>query len=206
MISTRTTRATNWYAIRIKPGYQRMAATVEGRPPGETIIERNLRREGVDFYMPSYWVETIHRRKKIWLEKRYPLLVGYCFVHLPNLDFEAVRAVDGVMCFLRAGRDFGPVRFPESIVSDLMMADFQAKQAYLFEQHERKEDERLGRIQKLRSDLRRILPKGRAVRVNMVDQAQKIIESLPDKHRQRVEDIVRELNGLTGQERIFRVA
>lgn len=188
-----------WYAIRTKPGAQRMAAHLQDKP-GELIIERNLRQEGIDFYLPAYWHETIHHRKKTWIEKRYPLLVGYCFVRLPDGRFETVREVDGVMCFLRGGRDYGPIEFPQDVISDLVMADFKAKQDYLFEQHKRREDERLDRVKKLRADLRRMLPKGRAVRVNMVDQASRIIEGLPDKVRDRVKAIVSELNGLTDDE------
>lgn len=192
----------SWYAVRTKPGFQRMAHPRDGSPAGESTIERNMRSDAVDCYMPAYWIETVHHRKKILLEKRYPLLVGYCFVNLPSMDFERVRSVDGVMCFLRGGREFGPVRFPESVISDLIMADFNARQDFLFEQHRRREDERMDKIKKLRNDLKRMLPKGRAVRVNMTEQAGKIIDSLPEKTRQRVQDIVAELNGLTGSELI----
>lgn len=195
-----------WYAARIKPGFQRMAAKAEGRPEGEIIIERNFRLKGIDFYHPAYWVETIHHRKKIWLEKRYPLLVGYCFVNLPGFDFELVRKVDGVMCILRGGRDFGPIEFPENVVAELRLADFHAHQEYLFEQHKRTEDERLEKVRKLRANLRRMLPKGRAVRVSMVDQAEKIIDSLPEKVREHVKSIVAELNSLTGDQAFSRVA
>lgn len=194
-----------WYCTRIKPGYQRMAAHNEQRP-GELIIERNLRQEGVDFYLPAYWHETIHHRKKIWLEKRYPLLVGYCFVNLPALNFEDVRGVDGIMCFLRGGRSYGPIEFSETIIANLMLADFEARQAFQVEQHQRREDERLGKVKKLRADLRRMLPKGRAVRVSMTDQAEKMIEALPERLRERVQDIVNQLNSLTGEETLARVA
>ena len=197
-----------WYAARVKPGYQRMAAHVEGRPEGELIIERNLRREGIEHYTPAYWNETVHHRKKVWLEKRYPLLVGYCFINLPEKgpSFEDVRGVDGIMCFLRGGRYYGPIEFPEGVVSELMMADFAARQNYLMEQHQRREEYRQQRVKALRSDLRRMLPKGRAIRVNMVDQANKIIEALPEKMRARVGSIIRELNGLTGEGELERVA
>jgi len=195
-----------WYAARIKPGFQRMASKVDGRPDCELAIERNMRLDGIDFYHPAYWSETIHHRKKIWLEKRYPLLVGYCFVNLPDLNFEDVREVEGVMCILRGGRDYGPIEFPETVVAELRMADFLAQQDYLFEKHKRHEDERLDRIKRLRTDLRKMLPKGRAIRVNMTSQASMIIDSLPEKLRERVRTIVSELNELTEDELIQRVA
>ena len=40
----------------------------------------------------------------------------------------------------------------------------------------------------------------------MVDQANKIIEALPEKMRARVSGIIRELNGLTGETDLERVA
>lgn len=59
--------ASNWYAVRAKPGTQRMARPLPipanitekerieaDRRKGESILERQLRQEGIDVYMPSF--------------------------------------------------------------------------------------------------------------------------------------------------------
>jgi len=87
-------------AIRVKPGYQRMAKAIEGCPEdrrGESIIERNLRNANIDVYMPAFWKELRKHRSRKLVERRMPLLVGYVFVRRdPRDGFDPVREVDGV--------------------------------------------------------------------------------------------------------------
>ncbi|RVI88907.1 hypothetical protein CN190_10090 [Sinorhizobium meliloti] len=78
----------------------------------ESIIERNCRKDGFDIFMPSFYTELRHHRTKQILQKRFPFLVGYGFVSLPRLNFEELRRVDGVVCFLR-GANYGPLEFPD---------------------------------------------------------------------------------------------
>lgn len=50
-------KRSRWYAIRVAPGYQRMAAVDERLPESrrmESIIERNCRKDGFDIFMPSF--------------------------------------------------------------------------------------------------------------------------------------------------------
>jgi len=189
-----------WYAIRTAPGYQRMAAVDERLPESrrmESIIERNCRKDGFDIFMPSFYTELRHHRTKQILQKRFPFLVGYAFVNLPRLNFEELRRVDGVVCFLR-GANYGPLEFPDGIIEALYFAEHERRQAFLYEQHCRKENERHEQIQHLRGQLRKILPKGRKARVSMVDQAERAIDSLSPQIKERVQKIISELNGLTG--------
>lgn len=192
-------KRSRWYAIRVAPGYQRMAAIDELLPESrrmESIIERNCRKDGFDIFMPSFYTELRHHRTKQILQKRFPFLVGYAFVNLPRLNFEEVRRVDGVVCFLR-GANYGPLEFPDGTIEALYFAEHERRQAFLYEQYCRKENERHEQIQNLRGQLRKILPKGRKARVSMVDQAERAIDSLSPQIKERVQKIVSELNALT---------
>jgi hypothetical protein len=193
-------KRSRWYAIRVAPGYQRMAAADERLPESrrmESIIERNCRKDGFAIFMPSFYTELRHHRTKQILQKRFPFLVGYAFVNLPRLNFEELRRVDGVVCFLRGGAGYGPLEFPDGIIEDLYFAEHERRQSFLYEQHCRKENERHEQIQHLRGQLRKILPKGRKARVSMVDQAERAIDSLSPQIKERVQKIISELNALT---------
>jgi hypothetical protein len=198
-----TLRDDRWYAVRTKPGSQRMARAIDGLPEhraGESIIERNLRTKGMDVFMPSWWHTTRHHRTNKLIERRLPFLVGYAFVHLPNLDFEKVRKVDGVMCFLQTNRDSGPLRFKEQDLAVMMLAEWEEEQKRRFRQAELQEIGRFNRRNKLHGELRRILPKGRAIRINMREQAEKVIHSMPDVVKTRVLGIIKELDALEADE------
>ncbi len=192
-------KRSRWYAIRVAPGYQRMAAAddrlAESRRM-ESIIERNCRKDGFDIFMPSFYTELKHHRTNKLIQKRFPFLVGYAFVDLPRLNFEELRRVDGVVCFLR-GANYGPLEFPDEEIETLYFAEHERRQGFLYEQHCRKENERHEQIQHLRGQLRKILPKGRKARVSMVDQAERAIDSLSPQIKERVQKIISELNALT---------
>lgn len=195
-----------WYAVRAVPGSQRQArpipiaanATDEEkaaaeRRKGESIIERELRNEGIDVYMPSYSIQLKHHRTNQISERRLPLLVGYVFVHLPQLEFERVRKVESVMCMLAPSRIHGPVRFPESTISKIMLAEFEAKQQFLHQLHV----DKMQRADALRGQLKKILPKGRARTIPLREYADVVIHHLSDGARKRVLGIIQELDSLT---------
>lgn len=189
-----------WYAIRTAPGYQRMAAVDERLPESrrmESIIERNCRKDGFDIFMPSFYKELKHHRTNEIIEKRFPFLVGYAFVNLPRLNFEDLRRVDGVIGLLRGSIGYGPLEFPDGMIEDLYFAEHERRQAFLYEQHCRRENWRQERVQHLRGQLRKILPKGRKARVSMVDQAEMAIDSLSPQIKERVQKVISELKGLT---------
>ncbi|RVH85084.1 hypothetical protein CN204_12560 [Sinorhizobium meliloti] len=198
-------KRSRWYAIRVAPGYQRMAAVDERLPESrrmESIIERNCRKDGFDIFMPSFYTELRHHRKI--LQKWFPFLVGYAFVNLPRLNFEELRRVDGVVCFLR-GANYGPLEFPDGTIEALYFADHERRQAFLYEQHCRKENERHEQIQHLRGQLRKILPNGRKARVSMVEQAERTIDSLSPQIKERVQKSISGLNSLTADEEVVNL-
>lgn len=195
-------KKSNWYAIRVASGFQRMAAADESLPQRrrmESVVERNCRKDGFDIFMPSFYTELRHHRTKQIIQKRFPFLVGYAFVNLPRLNFEDLRRVDGVVCLLRGGPNYGPIQFPDGTIEALYFAEHERQQTFLYEQHCRKENERHEQIQHLRGQLRKILPKGRKARVSMVDQAERAIDSLSPQIKERVQKIIIELNALTGE-------
>lgn len=192
-------KQSRWYAIRIKPGYQRMAAADSRLPERrrlETVIEKNCREGGFEIFMPSFVVETKHHRTNKFIEKRFPLLVGYAFVRLPRLNFEELRKVEGVMCLLKINRELGPIEFNEDVIGSLMIADWESRQKHDFQRAVRHETDRVTRIRHLRGQLHKILPKGRGARISMTLQADRAIENLNAALKDRVLCILNELNEL----------
>ena len=200
---------TKWYAVRAVPGSQRMARAIEPandeteeqkaareRRKGESILERNLRNEGIDVYMPSFWALKQHQRTNKMSEKRFPLLVGYAFVNIHQRDFERVRGVEGVMCFMRPSMDRGPIAFRDTDIGSLMFADFQAQQDW-----EREREERLSKAQGFRRNvlnmrLGLVFPKGRRKNVPLRVMAEGAIDSLAPASRQHVLAILKELQAM----------
>lgn len=195
---------TRWFAVRTVPGSQRMAPKGHGLPPsrqGESVIERNLRNRGIDVYMPSVWTMVRHQRTKKVTEKRFPMLVGYAFVHLPRLNFEDVRNVDGVMCFLRNGRDGGPMWFNEETdLWPLMKAELDDKTRYLEMKARKLEEAKTARRNQLNRQLGILLPKGRKRRVSMRYHAEKAIDNLQPDLRDKVLGIIQQLDQLDDHE------
>lgn len=201
---------TKWYAVRAAPGTQRMASLAANLPAkreGESIIERNLRNEGVDVYMPSFWQDVRHQRTNKVIGKRFPLLVGYVFVNIPERDFERVRRVEGVMCFLRPSPDRPPAVFRDAEdIGLLMLADMERKNIY---QQEKEERERLAQQQRrnyLNRQLGLILPKGRRKKVSMRYAAEQAMAELSPAVKDRVLLILSELDGLDGGNHLAKLA
>ncbi len=185
-----------WYAIRTVPGYQRMASPDERLPEKrryESVIERNCRNEGFEVYMPSFFAETRHHRTNRIITKRFPLLVGYVFVDIPAMNFEDLRSVDGVMCILHGGRGTGPIKFQGEDIGQVMLGEMEMYYKYLAE----REKQRKKRGDELRKGLRQIMPKGRAVRISMAEEAEKALDNLSTPVRGRVLGILNELNCLS---------
>lgn len=193
---------TKWYAIRPMPGTQRMASLAANLPAGregESIIERNLRNEGIDVYMPSFWEDVRHQRTNKVIAKRFPLLVGYVFVNIAERDFERVRRTDGVMCFLRPSPDRAPACFRDAEdIGALMLADMERKGVYARAKEEREKMAQQQRRNALNRQLGLILPKGRRKKVSMRYAAEQAMTELSPATRDRVLLILRELESLEG--------
>lgn len=196
---------TRWYAVRAVPGSQRSAKAIEGLPSyriDESVLERQLRNEGIDVYMPTFRIVVKHHRTNEIIERRLPLLVGYAFVHLPDYEFERVRSVESVMCMLAPARNAGPVRFPEEAISKLMLAEFESRERLLHIQRTQAETERFMKAEGLRGQLKKILPKGRARTVNMREWADKVIDRMSGPSKERVLGIIKELDSLYADETV----
>ena len=210
--------ASNWYAVRAKPGTQRMARPLLlaanstekekaewERRKGESILERQLRQEGIDVFMPSYWIRTKHHRTNKLIERRQPFLVGYAFVHLPRLEFERVRGVEAVMCMLAPTRNAGPVRFPESLISQFMMDEFEADQEHKLQEWSDMEHQRFKKQNHLRGQLKKVLPKGRHPKTSLREFADEAIDRLSEVVRARVLSITAQLDALEAAETLEQI-
>lgn len=189
-----------WYAIRVTPGMQKMAAPIAGEPEhrhGETLIERHLREEGVDVYMPAFWKEIRQHRSRKLRERRFPLLVGYVFIRTdPRKGFNAIREIDGVNSLVTMRNGDGPAVFREEDLTPLMVEMFRKNLNYRHTRMFRIENARAGRQQALNADLGRLLPKGRSRTVSLRYHADRCIEAMSKGARQRVLGIIAALDAL----------
>lgn len=204
------TRAEKWYIIRPMPWAQRMAARLpeptkeeteqerleRERRRGESILERECRNNGIEVYMPSFWTTVKHQRTNKLINKRFPFMVGYAFVSVSAVDFEKVRSMDSVMCFLKSSRYGDNVALEEEDIGQLMLAEMLRKNDWERERHEK---EALGRRQR-RSNLTRslglIMPKGRRKKIPVRMYAEAEIDKLPPLVKSRVLHILKGLEDL----------
>lgn len=206
--------ATKWYCIRTIPGAQRMAPSIDAandeneteekkaerkRRKGESIIERNLRNEGIDVYMPAFWSVVQHQRTNRMMEKRFPFLVGYAFVSVQDGDWERVRKVDGVMCVMRPTPERGPYAFRDTDIGALMFAEFERQKQYEIEREGKIQEAQKHRRNALNKRLGLILPKGRRKKVPLRMMAEAAIDSLKPSTRQQVLLILNELKAMDNE-------
>ncbi|MNE26885.1 Transcription antitermination protein RfaH [compost metagenome] len=203
-------RSERWYAVRVTPGLQKMAAAIEAPKDetergqaerfsrrGETIVERNLREAGIDVYMPAFWQEVRKHRSRKLVERRYPLLVGYAFIRRdPGLGFDPVRDVDGVSCVVRTSEAAGPAEFREEDIRMIMVEMFKRELRYRYDRFNAIENARHQRTKGLYADLGRMLPKGRSRTESLRSHADRMIRSLAEGKKARVLGILAQLNEL----------
>lgn len=155
-----------WYAVKARPGTQRLAANRPGAPierKGEFIIERNLRDEGFDVFMPSTVREVRHHRTDEFMVKRFPLMVGYAFVLNPR-SFYDLSDCDGVSAILGiAGR---PMRIPAANINEIRTAEATELEAMERRRARRIEKEKQAGRQLTRREARDLFPKNHRVVVN----------------------------------------
>ncbi|MBB3355317.1 hypothetical protein FHT70_005278 [Rhizobium sp. BK049] len=141
-----------WFAVKAAPGAQRCPSMREGRDrKGESIIERNLRNEGFEAFMPSYRIEVRHHRQGHWIERRFPTFVGYVFVNIGPDDFRRVEEVNGVSKILRFTKSFEqrpmPFAFPQETIDRLRYIEWEQEQNFLLSRARRQREEELDREQ-----------------------------------------------------------
>ncbi|WP_312222582.1 transcription termination/antitermination NusG family protein [Rhizobium rhizoryzae] len=189
-----------WFAIRVTPGFQKMArliADVDERRKGESIVERNLRNEGIDVYMPAFWKEIRRHRSRKLFARRFPLLVGYAFIyHDEGKGFDKVRGVDGVSSILRMGSNGAPHIFRDEDLSEIAALAFLREQEFKRTRHEGIEDARARRRQSLNTELGRIIPKGRSRTNSLRQHAEAYLDTMVGGAKSRVLAIIQQLDDL----------
>lgn len=198
-ISVGSSIRSNWYAIRVTPGFQRMAAPMPDADEyrrGESIVERNLREAGIDVYMPAFWKEVRVRRSRRLRERRLPFLVGYAFIHHDIArGFDCVRNVHGVSGIVADGGDGSPIVFHEGEVRVIMMEMFNDRQKYLLQRMQWVEDAKVKRRSSLNTTLGRML-KGRARTVSVRQYAEECLDRMSASARKHVQGIIDLLDSL----------
>ncbi|NZD53536.1 transcription termination/antitermination NusG family protein [Rhizobium leguminosarum] len=154
-----------WFAVKAAPGFQRCPSIIDGDSRNRTgnddggrkldsVVERNLKNEGFEVFMPSYRMEVRHHRNKRWIEKRFPTFVGYLFVNIGPDDFRTVEEVTGVSKILRFTRsnDEGamPFAFPQETIDRLRYIAWEQEQNFLVARARRQREEEIEQEQRSR--------------------------------------------------------
>jgi len=137
-----------WFAIKAAPGAQRCPSMREGQDrKGESLVERNLRNEGFEAFMPSYRIEVRHHRQGHWIERRFPTFVGYLFVNIGPHDYRAVEEIEGVSKILRFTKRFEerpmPFEFSQETIDRLRYIQWEQEQNFLFARARRQREEEI---------------------------------------------------------------
>lgn len=161
MASNGEEKREEWYAIRLRPGSTRQAASsvrYSQDRRDESIVERNLRNGGFEVFMPSGRIEIKHHRTKQWIDKRFPLLPGYAFVELRSHLFEKVEKIEGVGRILRVA--WKPYRFDDDVISTLRLADWEASQNHEMNKARRRREEEIAARHLSRTQIKDMYPAG----------------------------------------------
>lgn len=69
---------------------------VETKPAAEYVAETEIRRVGIEVFLPQYRREYRHHRSKKWIARSFPLFTGYLFVRAEQLDWGALMTCRGL--------------------------------------------------------------------------------------------------------------
>ncbi|WP_312410519.1 hypothetical protein [Shinella sp.] len=95
-----------------------------------------------------------------------------------------MRAVDAAMCMLAPTRSAGPVRFPENVIAQFMMDEFEAgAQAAGMVRHGAPAVQQPNHF---RGQLKKVLPNGRKAKTSLREHADMAIDRLSNVVRARV--------------------
>ncbi|MBY5533029.1 hypothetical protein HFO58_07575 [Rhizobium leguminosarum] len=144
-----------WFAVKAAPGAQRCPSMREGQDrTGDSVVERNLRNEGFEAFMPSYRIEVRHHRQGHWIERRFPTFNGYLFVNIGPHDYRAVEAIDGVSKILRFTKQYEerpmPFEFPQEAIDRLRYIAWEQEQNFLVARARRQREEEIEHEQRRR--------------------------------------------------------
>ncbi|OOG61962.1 transcription termination/antitermination protein NusG [Sinorhizobium sp. A49] len=156
----------SWYAIKTRPGTQRLATPRVGETEdrkGEFIIERNLRNADFEIFLPSTQIVYKHHKTKKTLEKRAAMLVGYAFIYMPRSFYE-LSQVDGVSAVLGiAGR---PMPIAEKIIQAIREAEDECVERIQRAKRMRERQEAVANGNATKKQLREMFPTQSAVRIS----------------------------------------
>jgi transcriptional antiterminator RfaH len=102
------------------------------RPRQENRVIQRLTENGIDFFYPTMAaIRTWHDRKKSIV---VPLFPSYVFVYLKSMsDFYSISQTDGVVCFVRFGKEIATVK--PCIINTLRLLTGSGKEIEVREDH-----------------------------------------------------------------------
>ncbi|KQT52258.1 MULTISPECIES: transcription termination/antitermination protein NusG [unclassified Aureimonas] len=113
VIAETSSRALDWFVVRTNPNCEDRAVA-------------SIREAGFEAYKPERRKEYQHNRSKRWIERTFPLFVGYVFLGLPAgrpHQFGRIRLCDGVKMILGSNpRDprSRPIAVPSRLIAELL--------------------------------------------------------------------------------------
>lgn len=114
---------------------------------GESLVERTLRNEGFEAFMPSYRIEVRHHRQGHWIERRFPTFVGYLFVNIGPHDYRSVEEIVGVSKTLGFTKRYEerpmPFVFSQETIDKLGYIQWEQEQNFLLARARRQREEEI---------------------------------------------------------------
>jgi transcription antitermination factor NusG len=153
------TEAAYFYAIRLKPG--------AGKPhrfyPGANV-EVALRQAGVEFYLPVELKATMHKRTKELLDKRWPLIPGYCFIpERHNINWKALTKIDYVSCAVHSKGT--PLRIRGSDIERIKDIEEAIRAKYIYDKAAQLQRQQAAAHRMTSREAKRMFPEGAKFRV-----------------------------------------
>jgi len=190
--------AGQWHVARLKPG----GSQAYRHDTRITNIEYSLQNAGIEHYLPSERKEVIHHRRKVWIDKRYPLIPGYVFIANVE-DWLKFHKCDFIASVL--GVQGTPISIPESSIDMLRKAENDIFEMYQYRkalriQAEKAKEERKKHIPQ--SKARVLYPAGSTV---VVDKTHFLLGGYKGRvvdatGRQTIKLMVETLNGIVAAE------
>lgn len=148
-----------WYAIRLKGG--------AGHPhrfyPG-TNVEVALRQAGVEFYFPTELKAKVHKRTKELLDKRWPLIPGYCFIpERRDINWKALTKIDYVSCAVHSKGT--PLRIRGSDIERIKDIEESIRAKYIYDKSAQLQRQQAAAHRMTSREAKRMFPEGAKFRV-----------------------------------------
>jgi transcription antitermination factor NusG len=148
-----------WYAIRTKPGAEHPHRFYPG-----TNVEVALRNAGVEFYFPVEIRAKVHKKTGALLDKRWPLIPGYCFIPAKSdINWKALTKIDYVSCAVHCRGTPLPIR--GSDIDRIKDVESAIRKQFFFDREVQRQRKEAADHKLTSREASRKFPKGSSIRI-----------------------------------------